>query len=166
MLISLSLSLFGENFPRHWPSLHFLFHLPYPIRYKRHPSTRRGWKLLLCETVRVEIKFPIRFHKYAVRIRDFRKIRNLHSTASTHKGSRAQRSFLSLQSCHVCIALNSGGIAIRFRQPNHYRIRHGGAQCRDSTAFCRITFPELHRFSASQPPSSHCENPHPRSKVE
>lgn len=44
MLISLSLSLRGENFPRHWPSLHFLFHLPYPTRYKRHPSTRRGWR--------------------------------------------------------------------------------------------------------------------------
>lgn len=118
-------------------------------------------KLLLCETVRVEIKFPIRFHKYAVRIRDFR---NLHSTASTHKGSREHKDRSpSLQSCHVCITLNSGGIAIRFRQPNHYRIRMVEHSVAILPRFAASRFPSYTGFRQASP-SSHCENP--RSKVE
>lgn len=48
----------------------------------------------------------------------------------------------SLQSRHVWIQC----IAIQFRRvSNHYRIRMVEQCLRDSTAFCRVTFPELQR---------------------
>lgn len=99
------------------------------------------------ETVRIEIKFPIRFHKYAVRIPILEiPDGNLHSTVSTQRLA-STKIVSSLQSCHVWIR-HSQCIAIQFRQPSLESLSYSHGRTvsiRDSTAFSRITFPELHR---------------------
>lgn len=147
--LSLSLSLRGENFPRHWPSLHFLFHLPYPTRYKRYPSTRRGWRnyyFVKRFASRLNFQFDSINTRFEFAIFEIYILQLLHTKA--RESTKIVPEFT---------------IVPRLHHPQQWWYRdtistteslsysHGGAQCRDSTAFCRITFPELHRFSASQP---------------